>query len=292
MSNYTQTTSFTPKDALLSGNPAKLIKGADFDVEFAAIAAAIATKLDSAQAGNPTASIGLAAVNGSASTYMRSDGAPALSQAIAPTWTGAHIFSPTAGTAITVNNVAGSGSAAVFKAHDGNGQITFGPADGAGAYGLGLSVDSTGGKIGTNSNSRDLQLQTNNITGLQITTSQVVQARDAAGNFKDVGWLDAPQNSNGGNYTLVLADRGRSVQFLTTGPFTCTIPANGTTAFPLGSVVVVVNNTSNNLTISSTDTVLLAGTGSSGARTLAVNGIATLYKYTSTGWLVSGAGVS
>lgn len=141
MSNYTQTTSFTPKDALLSGNPAKLIKGADFDVEFAAIAAAIATKLDSAQAGNPTASIGLAAVNGSASTYMRSDGAPALSQAIAPTWTGAHIFSPTAGTAITVNNVAGSGSAAVFKAHDGNGQITFGPADGAGAYGLGLSVD-------------------------------------------------------------------------------------------------------------------------------------------------------
>lgn len=44
---------------------------------------------------NPSASIGLAAVNGSASTAMRSDAAPALSQAIAPTWTGLHTFSST-----------------------------------------------------------------------------------------------------------------------------------------------------------------------------------------------------
>jgi hypothetical protein len=42
---------------------------------------------------NPTASVGLSAVNGAASTYMRSDAAPALSQSIAPTWTGKHIFS-------------------------------------------------------------------------------------------------------------------------------------------------------------------------------------------------------
>lgn len=41
---------------------------------------------------NPTASVGLAAVNGTASTYMRSDAAPALSQSIAPTWTGLHTW--------------------------------------------------------------------------------------------------------------------------------------------------------------------------------------------------------
>ena len=41
---------------------------------------------------NPSASIGLTAVNGSATTYLRSDGAPALSQSIAPIWTGVHIF--------------------------------------------------------------------------------------------------------------------------------------------------------------------------------------------------------
>lgn len=42
---------------------------------------------------NPTASVGLSAVNGVATTYMRSDGAPALSQSITPTWSGKHIFS-------------------------------------------------------------------------------------------------------------------------------------------------------------------------------------------------------
>jgi hypothetical protein len=41
---------------------------------------------------NPSATIGLTAVNGTASTFMRSDAAPAISQAISPTWTGNHTF--------------------------------------------------------------------------------------------------------------------------------------------------------------------------------------------------------
>lgn len=51
MSNYSQTTFFTPKDALPPGNPAKTIKGVEFDPEFAAISAAIATKVDTAGGG-------------------------------------------------------------------------------------------------------------------------------------------------------------------------------------------------------------------------------------------------
>lgn len=42
---------------------------------------------------NPSASLGLAVINGTATTAMRSDSAPALNQAIAPTWSGLHIFS-------------------------------------------------------------------------------------------------------------------------------------------------------------------------------------------------------
>lgn len=42
---------------------------------------------------NPAASVGLVAANGNAATFLRSDGAPALSQAIAPTWTSTHTFS-------------------------------------------------------------------------------------------------------------------------------------------------------------------------------------------------------
>lgn len=43
---------------------------------------------------NPTATIGLAAVNGVATTFLRSDGAPALGVGIVPTWTGIHTFTP------------------------------------------------------------------------------------------------------------------------------------------------------------------------------------------------------
>lgn len=52
---------------------------------------------------NPTASVGLSAVNGSATTAMRSDAAPALSQAIAPTWTGRHTWTQTEATSGAVS---------------------------------------------------------------------------------------------------------------------------------------------------------------------------------------------
>ena len=42
---------------------------------------------------NPTATLGLSAVPGIATTYMRSDAAPALDVGIVPTWTGIHTFS-------------------------------------------------------------------------------------------------------------------------------------------------------------------------------------------------------
>ena len=42
--------------------------------------------------GNPTALVGLTAVNGSSTSGMRADAAPALDQSISPTWTGFHTF--------------------------------------------------------------------------------------------------------------------------------------------------------------------------------------------------------
>lgn len=54
MSNYVVTTNFLSKDGLISGNPLKLVKGADLTVEFNAIAAAIATKDDIGGAITPT----------------------------------------------------------------------------------------------------------------------------------------------------------------------------------------------------------------------------------------------
>jgi len=48
LSNYTQTTNFATKDALASGNPLKIVKGTEINVEFANIATAVATKADTA----------------------------------------------------------------------------------------------------------------------------------------------------------------------------------------------------------------------------------------------------
>lgn len=58
MTNYVKATNFTSKDALSTGDPLKIIKGTEFDVEFNAIAVASATKADivsPALTGTPTA---------------------------------------------------------------------------------------------------------------------------------------------------------------------------------------------------------------------------------------------
>ena len=47
MSNYTKNTNFTAKDNLTSGDPAKVIKGAEFDTEFNSLQTAVNSKADS-----------------------------------------------------------------------------------------------------------------------------------------------------------------------------------------------------------------------------------------------------
>jgi hypothetical protein len=46
VANYVKATNFAVKDSLLTGNPAKLVKGTEIDTEFNAISSAIATKVD------------------------------------------------------------------------------------------------------------------------------------------------------------------------------------------------------------------------------------------------------
>jgi hypothetical protein len=48
LSNYTKTTNFAVKDGLASGNPNKIIKGAEIDSEYNNIQTAVATKANTA----------------------------------------------------------------------------------------------------------------------------------------------------------------------------------------------------------------------------------------------------
>ena len=57
MTDYVKSTSFASKDSLSSGNPLKIIKGTEFDIEFNNIATAVGTKADiisPALSGTPT----------------------------------------------------------------------------------------------------------------------------------------------------------------------------------------------------------------------------------------------
>ena len=109
-----------------------------------------------------------------------------------------------------------------------------------------------------------------------------------------VGYLEVPQNIQAAAYTLVLADSGKHIfHALGSAAATYTIPANATVAFPIGTAVTFVNLATAAVTIAiTTDTMNLAGTGTTGSRTLANFGTATALKVTATQWIISGTGLT
>ena len=62
-----------------------------------------------------------------------------------------------------------------------------------------------------------------------------------------------PQNIQSGNYTLVLSDAGKHIYSANTGAQTITIPTNASVAFPIGTVITIVNQ--------GTASILLSGAG-------------------------------
>lgn len=105
------------------------------------------------------------------------------------------------------------------------------------------------------------------------------------------------QNSKSADYTLGLSDGGMHILHPSadTTARTITIPENGTTAFPIGTAITLVNQNGAgdlNIAIGGTDVLRIAGSGSTGSRVLADNGVATILKITSTEWIISGIGLS
>lgn len=109
-----------------------------------------------------------------------------------------------------------------------------------------------------------------------------------------LGFRVIPQNSQSTAYTAVAADSGKHILHPTAdnNARTFTLPANGSVAFPVGTAITFVNQI-NTVTIAiTTDTLVLAGAGTTGSRTLAANGIATAIKIASTTWMISGEGLT
>lgn len=109
------------------------------------------------------------------------------------------------------------------------------------------------------------------------------------------GFRGIPQNAQTGNYTLVAADAGKHLYHASGAGAgdTYTIPANASVAFEIGTAVTFVNLDSNAVSIAiTTDTLYLAGAGTTGTRTLAQYGVATALKVGATEWIISGTGVT
>lgn len=110
-----------------------------------------------------------------------------------------------------------------------------------------------------------------------------------------VGFRNIPVNSQSAAYTAVLADSGKCILHPSTdaNARTFTIPANGSVAYPIGTAISFVNMTAQVVSIAiTTDTMYLAGTGTTGTRSLARYGTATALKIDSTSWIISGAGLT
>ena len=103
-------------------------------------------------------------------------------------------------------------------------------------------------------------------------------------------------NSQSAAYTLVLSDAGKYIfhPAADTTARVWTIPANASVAYPVGTALTFINeNGAGVITIAITsDTMRLAGAGTTGSRTLAANGMATAVKVTSTSWIISGVGLT
>jgi hypothetical protein len=89
-----------------------------------------------------------------------------------------------------------------------------------------------------------------------------------------------------------MADAGKHI-YQTGASKTVTIPANASVAYEIGTAITIIATNATGCTVAiTTDTLTLAGSTTTGSRTLAQNGVCTAIKITSTSWLISGTGLT
>lgn len=91
--------------------------------------------------------------------------------------------------------------------------------------------------------------------------------------------------------TMVLTDAGKTIRSTgSTAAQTFTIPANGSVAYPIGTMIGIENDSSVAWSLAiTTDTMTWSKDNTTGTRTLAAGASAVVKKVTSTSWKVAGS---
>jgi hypothetical protein len=130
------------------------------------------------------------------------------------------------------------------------------------------------------------------LTAAQVAT--LVQGDGIAATL--CGFRGIPITSRSDDYTLTAGDAGKGSYHPSsdTTARVWTLPANAAVAWDVGMAHTFVNGASAGaLTIAVTsDTLVMAGTGTTGSSTIAPGGLATVLKVAPTVWFISGPGVS
>jgi len=135
----------------------------------------------------------------------------------------------------------------------------------------------------------------NTVTQLSnLTVSNVTVANAVVDSVNITGYMGIPQNSQNGNYNIVLGDAGKHIYHPTGQAIaTYTIPANSNVGFTTGTAITIVNGSANNVTVAiTTDTMYLSSNGATGSRTISQWGVATAVKVTSNVWVISGSNIT
>ena len=225
--------------------------------------------------------------DGTSNQVLQTNGSGALSFASVGTVTSVDVSGGTTGLTTSGGPITGSGTitfaGTLAVANGGTGITSFGTGV---ATALGQNVSGSGSIALTTSPSFTTPVLGTPTSG--TLSSCTVDGTDA------VGFRNTPVNSQSTAYTLVLADSGKTIlhPIADNNARTFTIPANSSVAYAVGTVITFVNLI-NTVTIAiTTDTMYLAGPGTTGSRTLAAYGVASAVKVASTTWVISGNGLT
>jgi len=131
-----------------------------------------------------------------------------------------------------------------------------------------------------------------------VTVNATLTVDDLAGTARPAGFNVAAPETHNAAYTLVLADAGKMMYHSEATARAWTIPPNSSVAFPIGTVINFLNQSTGDITVTRGSGVALyffegdGGTAPDANRVLNGSGVCTIVKTATDAWSIWGVGLA